>query len=250
MKSVSRLINTGIILALLLVGVIQFGLAQKEDSSAVKSGYDIRTGSFLLPQRLPPGKYSHAIYIQYVIPPKDWTLDVVVAPMFNYTGKYTLPKGFNLQGGISTLIISNRLNAGPFWNYTSNKFHLGVGYQVAFNLGVLRQFGFNTVLTGWEQQPSITAGYNFGKTALTVRGDLYYTTKLNLSEAGNVISNNDPFVNGYSVLTSFEQRLTKNRVMSLGFKINYLRYHIIAWPALPVNQYRYFMPEFQLGLNF
>ena len=250
MKPVSRLINTGIILALLLVGVIQFGLAQKKDSSATKSGYDIRTGSFLLPQSLPSGKYSHAISILYVIPPKDWTLDVVVAPMFNYTGKYTLPKGFNLQGGISTLIISNRLNAGPFWNCTSNKLHVGVGYQIAFNYGILRQFGFNTVLTGWEQQPSITAGYNFGKTALTVRGDLYYTTKLSLSEAGNVISNNDPFLNGYSVLTSFEQRLTKNRVMSLGFKINYLRYHIIAWPALPVNQYRYFMPEFQLGLNF
>ena len=250
MRAILRVLNTGIVLSLLLVGVVQLGIAQEKDTVTLKSGYDIRTGSFLLPQRLPPGKYSHAIYIQYVIPPKDWTLDVVVAPMFNYTGKYTLPKGFNLQGGISTLIISNRLNAGPLWNYTSNKFHLGVGYQVAFNLGVLRQFGFNTVLTGWEQQPSITAGYNFGKTAVTVRGDLYYTTKLSLSEAGNVISNNDPFVNGYSVLTSFEQRLTKNRVMSLGFKINYLRYHIIAWPALPVNQYRYFMPEFQLGLNF
>ena len=250
MKAISRIMSTGIILSLLLVGVVRLGIAQEKDTVSRKSGYDIRTGSFLLPQRLPPGKYSHAIYILYVIPPKDWTLDVVVAPMFNYTGKYTLPKGFNLQGSISSLIISNRLNAGPFWNYTSNNFHLGVGYQVAFNFGVLRQFGFNTVLTGWEQQPSITAGYNFGKTALTVRGDLYYTTKLSLSEAGNVISNNDPFLNGYSVLTSFEQRLTKNRVMSLGFKINYLRYHIIAWPALPVNQYRYFMPEFQLGLNF
>ena len=225
-------------------------MAQEKDSTSLKAGYDIRTGSVLLPQRLPKGKYSHAIYILYVVPPKDWTLDAVLAPMFNYTGKYALPMGFNLQGGISSLIISNRFNAGPFWNYVTGNSHFAVGYQVAYNLGFLGVAGFDTLLTGWEQQPSITAGYNFGKTALTIRGDMYYTTALNFTEGGNTLSNRESFVNGYGVLLSFEQRLTKRRVMSLGFRMNYLRYHIIAWPALPVNNYRYFMPEFQIGLNF
>ena len=249
MKPASNPINPIIlcILALLMVPLTNY--AQNQPAPAV-DGFDIKTRSFLLPQPLPKGKYSHAIYLLYVVPPKDWTLDVVVAPMFNYTGKYTLPKGFNLQGGISSLIISNRINAGPFWNYVAGKYHFGVGYQIAFNYGFLKQFGFNTVLTGWETQPSLTAGYSFGKTALTIRGDLYNTLDISLSEGGNVISNKDSFINGYSVTTSFEQRLTKNRVMSLGFKMNYLRYHIIAWPSLPVNSYRYFMPEFQLGLNF
>ena len=250
MKSNSKFICSGAILLLasLFMPIEQY--AQKNDSTTIRSGFDIKKESFLLPQRLPTGKYSHAIYVLYVIPPKDWTLDVVVAPMFNYSGKYTLPKGFNLQGSISTLIISNRINAGPFWNYEKGRYHFGVGFQVAFNYGFLRQFGFNTTLTGWENQPSLTAGYNFGKTALTIRGDLYNTTALHISEGGNVISAKDKYTNGYSVTTSFEQRLTRNRVMSLGFKMNYLRYHIIAWPALPVNQYRYFMPEFQIGLNF
>lgn len=79
---------------------------------------------------------------------------MVNAPMFNYSAKYALSKGFNLQGELSTLFISNRLSAGPFWNYQKENLYLGVGYQVAFNYGVLKQFGFNTVLTGWEQQPS------------------------------------------------------------------------------------------------
>ncbi len=212
--------------------------------------FDIREHSFLLPQRQTPWKYSHAIYLQYVVPPKDWTLDAVVAPMFNYTGKYTLPKGFNVQGGLSSLIISNRFNLGPFWNYETGNFHVGVGYQVAFNFGMLRHFGFNTILTGWETQPSVTLGYRFANTTLTIRGDLYQTLDISVSEAGNTISNNERFTNGYSILTSFEQRLTRKRVMSLGFKMNYLRYHIIAWPALPASKYRYFMPEFVVGLNF
>ncbi len=250
MRPVVRFIFCGFLFILLSLCTVINDYAQGKDSTIPNTEYDIKTGSFLLPQPLPKGKYSHAIYLLYVVPPKDWTLDVVVAPMFNYTGKYTLPKGFNLQGGVSSLIISNRFNAGPFWNYTAGRYHFGIGYQVAFNFGLLRQFGFNTILTGWEQQPSVTVGYNFAKTAVTVRGDLYYTNSINFNEGGNVISNNDPFMNGYSVTTSFEQRLTRNKVMSLGFKINYLRYHIIAWPALPVNSYRYFMPEFQIGLNF
>lgn len=242
----SRGVNRWMIGAALSMAIILPFTAFSQDTTR----FDIRDHSFLLPQPLAPWKYSHAIYLQYVVPPKDWTLDAVVAPMFSYTGKYTLPKGFNVQGGVSSLIISNRFNLGPFWNYTKGNFHVGIGYQVAFNFGVLRNFGFNTILTGWETQPSLTLGYNFEKTALTIRGDLYNTLDISLNEAGNTLTNNERFVNGYSILTSFEQRLTRKRVMSLGFKINYLRYHIIAWPALPASKYRYFMPEFVVGLNF
>ncbi len=212
--------------------------------------FDIKEYSFLLPQARPAWKYTHAIYLQYVVPPKDWTLDAVVAPMFNYTGKYTLPKGFNVQAGLSTLIISNRLNAGPFWNYPTGNLHFGAGFQVAYNLGFLYSFGFNTVLTGWETQPLLTVGYSFEKSSLVFRADLYNAITLSLHEGGNTITANDSFINGYSYMLSYEQRLTKKRVMSLGFKLNNLRYHIIAWPALPASKYRYFMPEFQIGLNF
>ena len=153
-----------------------------------------------------------------------------------------------MQGDISTIFVSNRITAGPFWNYSINNFHFGAGYQVAFNYGILKQFGFNTILTGWEQQPSLTAGYSFENTTVIVRGDLYYTTAFNLMEEGFVVSNPEKFINGYSVTTNFEQRLHKNKLISLGLKINYLRYHIIAWPALPVNSYRYVIPEFQICL--
>jgi hypothetical protein len=219
-------------------------LSQTQDS------FDIKGYSFLLPQALPNRKYHYSLSIYYVVPPTIWTLDMVKAPMFNYTGKYGLGKSFNIEGGISTLIISNRINAGPIWNYKHNNHHFGLGYQVAFNLGVLKQFGFNSVLTGWEQQPSITYGYSFKKSALIFRTDLYYTSSLVISEGGNKIPSSEKFLNGFSVTSSYEQRLTKNRVMSLGLKIDYLRYHILAWPALPVNSYRYFFPEFQVGLNF
>jgi hypothetical protein len=217
--------------------------------SAQSDNFSITSKSFLLPQPQAKGKFTQALSIYYVVPPRIWTLDMVNAPMFNYSAKYSLGKGFNVQGGLSSLIISNRFNFGPFWNHQFGKDYLGIGYQLGFNLGMLNHFGFESTLTGWEQQPSITWGHDFGKTALTVRGDFYYTSSMNVSHGGNKIPYNSGFINGGSITTSFEQRLYKQKTMSLGLKLNYLRYHILAWPALPVNSYRYVFPEFQLGLN-
>ncbi|CAN5298075.1 hypothetical protein BH10BAC4_BH10BAC4_25480 [soil metagenome] len=238
--------SAGIFLFTLLAGNTT-GFAQTVPSQ--KDRFHIKNTSFILPQPLPKGRYSHAFAIQYVVVPKDWSLDNIQAPMFNYTGKYTLPKGFNLQLSASTLIVSNRFALGPYWNRSFNNFHIGVGYQWAFNLGVLKEFGFNTVLTGWEQQPSVTVGYSFDKSVLTIRGDLYYTQALYLSEGGNTISFTNGGENGFSITTALEQRLWKNRLMSFGVKLNVVRYHILAWPTFPVNKYRYLVPEFQIGLK-
>ena len=252
MKSASTFLFPVFFLLIILFGTSQKNFAQENKPVAANEAvneFDIKKASFLLPQALPKWKFYHAFSIYYVVPPKDWTLDMVKAPFFNYSCKLALPKAFNVQANVSTIFVSNRISLGPFWNYTVNDFYFAAGYQVAFNYGKLGQFGFNTTLTGWEQQPSLTAAYNFGKTAVILRGDLYYTNSLNVGEGGHVIKLQDNFLNGYSVTATYDQRLYKNKVLSLGLKINYLRYHIIAWPALPVNSYRYVIPEFQLGIK-
>src|SRR5206468_4416482 len=119
-----------------------------------------------------------ALAFDHVMVPKDWTLDIINAPMFVYEGKYALPKGFTLQGSVSTLFISTRANLGPFWNYRKDHYFLGVGYQVAFNFGILNQFGFNTKIIVWEQQPSLTLGYSFAKTAIVFKADLIWTNAI------------------------------------------------------------------------
>jgi len=240
------------VLALLITGNATMTFAQTVASQTVASQTDtfhIRYTSFILPQPLPNGRYQHAVAVQWVIVPKDWSLDNVQAPMFNYSGKYSFGKGFNAQVSASTIVVSNRIAVGPYWNYSiDDRWHVGVGYQVAFNYGVLKEFGFNTTLTGWETQPSLTVGYGFDKSVLTVRGDLYYTEALYLHEGGNTIGFNGG-MNGYSITSTLEQRLFGNHLMSFGVKLSVLRYHILAWPAFPVNSYRYLVPEFQIGFK-
>jgi hypothetical protein len=237
--------KTRTILIFCMLGSCLFGFSQKKQEDT----FDIYKASFALPQPLPSGHYSSCISVLYVVTPKDWTLDNVTAPMFSYQAKYTLPKGFNLQGGLASLIISNRINLGPFWNYKMDDNYIGVGWQAAWNYGVLNQAGFATTLTGWEQQPSISFGHAFARTAVTFRADLYWTNVMYLNEGKNTLTAATSFINGYSFSVNFDQKLYKNRALTLGLKMDYVQYHIIAWPAFPVNGKRYWMPEFQVGLN-
>ncbi len=238
------------IVALMVMSSVTEGYSQKKDSAVTHDEFDIKNSSFLLPLPLPAGQYHHALAVRNVIVPKDWALDNIQAPFFNYSAKYTLPRGFNLQGSLSTLFISNQIALGPFWNYSVDNFHFGVGYQVIFDYGVLNQFGFKTTLTGWEQQPSLTAGYSFKKSAIILRGDVYYTNVLHLNEGGNVLTVSNGFTNGYGLTATLEERLWANRLFSFGVKVAHIKYHLVAWPAFPVNNYRYYVPEFILGLKF
>jgi len=254
MRSFLQKFSVKVILVLLFALLQKNSYAQEKVQATKKDslddGFDIRNTSYFLPQPLPAGKYYQNVSILYVVVPRDWTTETLKAPMFSYSGKYTLPYGFNLQASLATLFISYRLNLGPFWNYTIEKFHFGLGYQVAYNYGFLNQFGFNTTVSIWEQQPSLSAGYSFKKTAVTVRGDLYYTNSIDERQGGHTVSYPISALNGYSIMATLEQRLWKNRLMSFGFKLNDIRYHIIAWPAFPVNLYRYYVPEFHIGLSF
>jgi hypothetical protein len=229
---------------MLALSIVGFGQKKQVDT------FNIYKASFLLPQPLPSGHYSSSISVLYVVTPRDWTDDIITAPMFSYQAKYTLPKGFNVQAGLSSLFISNRIYLGPYWNHEfSNHNYIGLGWNVAWNYGILNQFGFATTLTGWEQQPSITVGHAFAKTAVIVRADGYWTNAFYISEDKNVIPFTNSFINGYSFSASFEQKLYKNRALSLGLQMDYVQYHIIAWPAFPVNGKRYWVPEFHVGLE-
>jgi hypothetical protein len=239
--------------ALCGTSVLSYGQHADQASSEVTpvDSFDIKSASFLLPQALPKGKYYQTFSVLYLVLPRDWVTQVIKVPVFCYSGKYTLPYGFNLQGSLTTLVVSNRLNLGPFWNYSFNdKYHLALGYQVAFNYGFLNEFGFHTTLTGWEQQPSVTLGYSFKTMALIFRYDLYWSNGFDLSDGKNVVSNTTSYINGYSFNLSLEQRLWKNRILATGFKLYNCKYNFTAWPAFPVNSYRYWFPEFQLTLEF
>ena len=120
--------RTILVFSMLVSCLFGFGQKKQEDT------FNIHKASFFLPQPLPGGHYSSSISVLYVVTPKDWTLDNITAPMFSYQAKYTLPKGFNLQAGLSSLIISNRIYLGPYWNYKINDNYYRFGMECCLEL--------------------------------------------------------------------------------------------------------------------
>jgi hypothetical protein len=211
--------------------------------------FDIKSVSYLLPQAHPQWRYYHTFSFSYLDIPAAWVLQKINAPLITYNAKFSLPYGFDLQASLATVYISNRLNFGPSWNYSIHNYHFGIGYQIAYDFGELNQYGYKTKFSGWEQQPFITASYSFKKIAIILKGDLYQTNYINFNEGGHSVPMWNSFTNGYSISASIEQRLYRNKLISVGIKLNNIRYHFLAWPAFPVNHYNYWVPELQLGIK-
>jgi len=240
-------------LILFLLTLYKLGYGQQMPTN-FKSGsspdtFNIKYFSYLLPQSHPKWHYYQSLSFSYVDIPAAWALQKVNAPLITYSAKFSLPKSFELQASLATVYVSNRLNFGPSWNHSIDNYHFGVGYQIDHDFGQLNQFGYKTKFSAWGQQAFATVGYSFEKMALVVRGDLYLTNSVDFDEAGHSVPMWHSFTNGYSISASLEQRLYRNKVFSIGFKLNNIRYHFLAWPAFPVNQNNYWVPEIQLGIK-
>ncbi|HEX4852275.1 MAG TPA: hypothetical protein VFV08_15775, partial [Puia sp.] len=173
MKRSISLLTCSLLLLNLILCFAAFGQQKQEwhsNKSNQEDSFDIKSASFLLPQPRPKWHYYQNLSFSYIDLPSQWTLQNINAPMLTYSGKFSLPFGFNFQEGLSTLFVSNRFNFGPSWNYSIHNYHFGIGYQFAYDFGYLNGFGYNTTFSGWEENPSVTAGYSFKKVAIILRG--------------------------------------------------------------------------------
>ena len=180
--------------------------------------------------------------------PFDWLETSVQAPLFQFHVNYGLPKNFSLDSRFSTLLVSNQISVGPRWHFQRNKFSFNLGYDVGFAFGYLNQFGFDTSASTWINYPNFSLGYRLGEITFTLKGEVVIVTSLFSSQGDNVVESEKNFFNGYTLGLYMEQRLYRNKVLVLGIKNNYARYHYMAWPAFSTFNRFYSMPEFYIGL--
>lgn len=218
---------------------------------AQNADFDIRKESMYLPAPQQTGKFDHSITVAMIYLPKDWLEHSVAGPMVDYKANFALPKGFAINGNFKTLFVATEIRLGPSWNYSLNDhLHAAVGYQFAFNFGILREFGYNNTLILLQHHPSLRVGYDSKNTAVTfqARLDLISDAKLTLDDYGGDNMVNDAF-NGYSFGLFFEQRFTRTRSICIGFLTDFDKFHILGWPALNTVQHKYFIPELNIGFK-
>ncbi len=227
---------------LLLGAVCPFAATAQEDN------FDIVSASIYYPHRFKPGDFSMELALSQVSLPFDWLETAVQAPLFHFHANYGLPKGFAIDGRFSSLFISNQLSLGPRWNFEAKRLSFNVGWDVAYTFGYLNQFGFDTSVQSWINYPNASVGLKFKDIAFTLKGEYVVVTSFSSKQGENEVTNDRNFSNGGTLALYMEQRMHKNRVVILGFKGSYAKYHFMAWPAFSTFNRFYFIPEFYVGV--
>lgn len=204
-----------------------------------------------LPAPQPAGKFDHSITLAQIYLPYQWLEQPISGPMIDYKANYALPRGLALNANVKTLFVANDIRLGPSWSCSlTEQLHLAFAYQLGFEFGILRSFGFNNTIRVWEHHPMVRLGFNFKKVAFTWQGriDWIQDTRLGLQDYATSNITGSRF-NGYSFGLFLEQRLTRRNSICFGFISNFNKFHILGWPALMIVDHQYFIPEINIGFK-
>lgn len=223
--------------------------AQASAQEAVDT-FDIAASSLYYPHRFKPKEFRMELALSQVKLPFDWLETAIQAPLFHFHANYGLPKGFAIDGRFSSLFVSNQISLGSRWNYQTGdkKVSFNVGYDVAYTFGFLNQFGFASSAHSWINYPNASVGWKFKDVAFTLKGEVVVVTYFSSKQGENEITSDRNFSNGWTIALYMEQRIHKNKVLVLGLKNAYAKYHFMAWPAFSTFNRYYNIPEFYIGL--
>jgi len=211
---------------------------------------DVRSGSFAYPSIMQKKEYKHELSLLLAKLPEESIEEVsnwIYAPLFIYNAKYGLAKGFNLNGIITTNIITFQFRGGAQWQYELNKVSFAAGFDAAYWFGKLKHFGFNSTAKGWQNYPYLAFGIAFDKFTVTAKSEFNFMLYMKESADDIETSTDKNIFNGFLFSIMIEQPLWKDHYMSIGFNFNYTKIYWPSWAVFPSWDRYIFVPEVLIG---
>ncbi len=168
-------------------------------------------------------------------------------PLIKFAAVMGLPSNFLLDGKIATELVTNQFELGGRWVYKFNdQLHADVGYSLAFLYGQLKQFAYDSKISGWTSYPTIAVGYDWGNLALTLRGTISFINSLQSTSGTTQADFAVERYNGFFYRITLEQKFYKNTTVGIGFQMNYMKFYYPEWLMFPTFDRYYWIPEFQI----
>jgi hypothetical protein len=211
---------------------------------------DVRKGSFFFPRPYEKEEFAHEFAVILAKLPEDQieaTSSWIYSPLFIYKAKYGLGKGFNITGQANTNIISFLFDAGAQWNYSLNRFSFGVGSSINYWFGALHQFGFDSKVKSWSGRTDLFVGYASENFTVTIAGEINYIFGIKQKADDIITSDKGTNFNGGSIAFLIEQPAWKDKFMTLGVKMNWVKLYWPAWAVFPSWDKYFFIPEVFVG---
>lgn len=222
-------------LALVFPGIV---IGQK-----VKPAFDLTSKSMRFPHQYKKWGFQTSVGFSMVKPPFDLVENAIQAPLVNFHTTFGMPLGFSLEGDITTLVVSNQIALGPRWNFIYKNFSFNLGYDLAFLAGWMKFGGFNNTGTGWVHYPNASIGFKTRDVAFTLKGEVVILGQIMLKAGDNEVDRKKDYFNGGTLALYVEQRLWKDKVLTIGLKDNYVKLYWPCWFLFTTFDRYYHVPE-------
>jgi hypothetical protein len=215
------------------------------------AGDEEHRGLLHYPVSLAHREFRSSLDIAYGKIPEDIIEEAayIRAPLFIWEMRFGLNENFHAVGSVSTQIITNHFALGASYVHAFDRLNLEAGYRLAYWFGFLNIEGFDNSASGWINYPSVAAGYDFGPLALTLRGEMSIVTNISTYAGDIEVSSDYNFFNGVSVSLLMEQPLWKDNFVTLGLRVNRVKFFYPTWPLFPTFNRYYTIPEIMIGMR-
>ena len=213
---------------------------------------DHHPGLYHYPVRLQPAEFRSTIDISFARAPQDILEEAsfIRAPLPTWDLRYGLPNNFQVNGAITSIIITNHVALGASWVHGFDRLHVEVGYRLAYWFGFMKNIdGFDNSAHGWINYPGAAVGYDFGTMAVTLRAEMNIVTSLTTYAGDLETSSDNNFYNGGSLALLLEQPLWKDNYVTLGIRVSRVKFFYPTWLLFPTFNRYYFIPEILLGIR-
>ena len=240
-----KLVAVWHLLVLLALLIVPFSVASSQLLGT-------QAGSMHYPSPLGTGEIKSALGLTLSKPPPEVVEEfssVLRAPLFEYRMLYGLPSDFMLEGRVTTIFVSNQFALGAQWVYPLKPFGFAAGVDLAYWFGKLEIDGFDNFVKGWDLYPSVSAGYDFEKFTITLKGELDIVLSKTQRVGDIVVSEDNGVFNGGSLSIYVEQPLWKDNYFIIGMKNNIVKFYYVVWPGFPTFDRYTYIPEFYFGFR-
>jgi hypothetical protein len=211
----------------------------------------VRENSFYYPHSLKQNEVFQTLGMASAKLPEDVveTDDVFRAPLFSYRIKYGLPENFIAEASLESNFITYHFAAGGKWNHEFGKLSVSAGTDIAFWFGMLKQFGFDTKIEGWNLYPNLSVGYAFENFSVSIKSELLFILAQSTRNGDIETENTYDTFSGYSFGLYIEQPLWKDNFVIIGFKSNFTKFYYPLWAGFSTFDRYFYIPEFVVGFN-
>jgi hypothetical protein len=155
-------------------------------------------------------------------------------PQVTLDARYGLGAGWSLKGHLNSMFVANELLFGASFAWGREPWSFEGSINAGLYYGKLANFGFDAALLSPEYRPELTAGYDFGNVALSLRGSLIFMgpERARVGDIWGGLDNANLFV-GHSEMIYVENVTSSGGVWYFGLGAMTTRAYYQMWLLFP-----------------